>query len=77
MLRLVSLVILLVASPKEVASMTLTSPAFSANGAIPSRHTCDGDDVSPALQWGGVPSGAKSLAIVVADPDAPDPKAPR
>jgi Raf kinase inhibitor-like YbhB/YbcL family protein len=82
MLRLLSLSAALLAAaataaPREVASMTLTSPAFSANGSIPSRHTCDGDDVSPALQWSGVPSGTKSLALVVADPDAPDPKAPK
>ena len=82
MLRLLTLSAVLlataaIAAPKEVASMTLTSPAFSANASIPSRHTCDGDDVSPALQWSGVPSGTKSLALVVADPDAPDPKAPK
>ncbi|HEX4822787.1 MAG TPA: YbhB/YbcL family Raf kinase inhibitor-like protein [Candidatus Polarisedimenticolaceae bacterium] len=77
MLRLLALLALFLAGPKEVASMTLTSPAFQENGSIPSRHTCDGDDVSPALQWGGVPAGTKSLALVVADPDAPDPKAPK
>jgi Raf kinase inhibitor-like YbhB/YbcL family protein len=82
MLRLLSLLAALLATAapsatKEVASMTLTSPAFSANGSIPSRHTCDGDDVSPALHWGGVPSGTKALALIVADPDAPDPKAPK
>jgi Raf kinase inhibitor-like YbhB/YbcL family protein len=58
-------------------ALTLTSPAFGPNGAIPKKHTCEGDDVSPALAWSGVPAGAKSLALVMDDPDAPDPKAPR
>jgi Raf kinase inhibitor-like YbhB/YbcL family protein len=58
-------------------SLSLTSPAFEANGSIPSRYTCDGDDVSPPLQWSGVPEGAKSLALIVDDPDAPDPAAPQ
>jgi Raf kinase inhibitor-like YbhB/YbcL family protein len=58
-------------------SLTLKSPAFAAGAEIPAVHTCEGKDVSPALQWSGVPAGAKSLALVVDDPDAPDPKAPR
>lgn len=57
--------------------LTLTSPAFAEGGAIPKRHTCEGQDVAPALQWTGVPAGAKSLALIVDDPDAPDPKAPK
>jgi len=57
--------------------MKLTSPAFSQHGEIPTEHTCEGADVSPELKWEGVPSGAKSLALVVDDPDAPDPKAPK
>jgi Raf kinase inhibitor-like YbhB/YbcL family protein len=57
--------------------LTLTSPAFAAGAEIPVRHTCEGEDVSPALQWSGVPEGARSLALIVDDPDAPDPKAPR
>src|SRR5262249_61043614 len=57
--------------------LTITSPAFSNGGSIPSQYTCEGKDVSPALEFGGVPQGAKSLALVVHDPDAPDPKAPR
>lgn len=57
--------------------MIITSTAFMHNGAIPARHTCDGQDVSPQLEWSGVPSGTKSLALIVDDPDAPDPEAPR
>lgn len=58
-------------------ALTLTSPNFAPNGAIPAKFTCEGDDVSPALQWSSVPAGTKSLALIVDDPDAPDPKAPR
>lgn len=62
---------------KVPMSMSLNSPAFSSNATIPARHTCDGGDVSPALQWSGLPDGAKSLALIVDDPDAPDPAAPK
>ena len=58
-------------------SMIITSPAFTHNGTIPAIHTCDGQNVSPQLEWTGVPAGAKSLALVVDDPDAPDPAAPK
>lgn len=58
-------------------ALTLTSPAFPPNGDIPKKYTCEGDDVAPPLAWSGVPSGAKSLVLVVDDPDAPDPRAPR
>lgn len=51
--------------------MRLSSPAFSQNGPVPARHTCDGGDVIPPLEISGVPDGAKSLALVVDDPDAP------
>ena len=57
--------------------LTITSSAFSNGGQIPSQYTCEGKDSSPPLAFGGVPQGAKSLALVVHDPDAPDPKAPR
>jgi len=58
-------------------SFTLTSSAFAYNGHIPKRYTCQGDDVAVPLSWSGVPAGAKSLALIVDDPDAPDPQAPR
>lgn len=58
-------------------ALSLTSAAFKHNGDIPRRHTCDGDDVSPPLAWSGVPKQARSLVLIVDDPDAPDPKAPR
>ncbi len=58
-------------------SLSITSPAFVHQGEIPTRFTCEGADVSPALAWSGLPAGTQSLALIVADPDAPDPAAPR
>ncbi len=58
-------------------SLTLTSPAFQHEGEIPRQYTCEGDDISPVLSWAEVPAGAASLALVMDDPDAPDPKAPK
>jgi Raf kinase inhibitor-like YbhB/YbcL family protein len=58
-------------------TMTLTSTAFAEGGAIPTRYTCEGDDVSPPLAWSALPAGTKSLALIVDDPDAPDPRAPK
>ena len=57
--------------------LTLTSAAFSHQGEIPPRYTCDGQDISPSLSWTGAPSGTKSMALIVYDPDAPDPAAPQ
>ena len=57
--------------------MELTSPNFEHQGDIPKKYTCDGDDVSPSLTWSGVASEAKSLVLIVDDPDAPDPANPR
>jgi Raf kinase inhibitor-like YbhB/YbcL family protein len=51
--------------------MQLTSTAFAEGAAIPAKHTCDARNVSPPLRWTGVPAGAKSLALIVDDPDAP------
>jgi len=58
-------------------SLTITSSAFRHNADIPTRYTCDDEDMSPPLSWTGVPAGAKSLVLIVDDPDAPDPKAPK
>lgn len=57
-------------------TLTLTSPAFPHGGMMPTRQTCDGDDLSPPLLWTGVPASTQSLVLIVEDPDAPDPKAP-
>jgi hypothetical protein len=57
--------------------MQITSSSFTHQGAIPAKYTCEGPDTSPPLAWSGVPPSAKSLALIVDDPDAPDPKAPK
>ncbi len=57
--------------------MRLTSTAFDEMGSIPSLYTCDSDDLSPPLEWDGVPNGTKSFVLIVDDPDAPDPAAPK
>ena len=58
-------------------ALALTSSAFVHNGAIPKQYTCQGSDTSVPLAWSGLPSGTKSLALIVDDPDAPDPAAPQ
>jgi hypothetical protein len=58
-------------------TLTLSSAAFPDQGAIPSRYTCEGQDISPPLAWSGVPPGSESLVLIVDDPDAPDPAAPK
>ena len=58
-------------------TLSMTSTAFAPNGEIPRRFTCEGEDLSPALAWTGAPTGTKSFALVVDDPDAPDPAAPK
>ncbi|UCC57236.1 MAG: YbhB/YbcL family Raf kinase inhibitor-like protein [Gammaproteobacteria bacterium] len=58
-------------------ALTLTSTAFTQGGEIPSQYTCEGEDLAPPLEWTGVPAAARSLVLIVDDPDAPDPKAPR
>jgi Raf kinase inhibitor-like YbhB/YbcL family protein len=49
----------------------VTSPAFENEGMIPAKYTCDGEDISPPLQWDAVPEGIKSIALISDDPDAP------
>jgi Raf kinase inhibitor-like YbhB/YbcL family protein len=58
-------------------ALELSSPAFASGGEIPALHTCEGKDLSPALAWRHVPREAASLALIVDDPDAPDPRAPK
>ncbi|UCD23440.1 MAG: YbhB/YbcL family Raf kinase inhibitor-like protein [Gemmatimonadota bacterium] len=58
-------------------TFTLISSAFSDHQDIPRDHTCDGDDVSPQLAWDGAPPNTNSFVLIVDDPDAPDPAAPR
>ena len=58
-------------------ALSLTSPAFEHGQPIPRRYSCEGDDISPSLEWSRVPKGTKSLALIVDDPDAPDPAAPK
>lgn len=58
-------------------TLTLTSAAFAHQAEIPPHYTCEGSDVSPPLSWSGIPAGTKSLALIVDDPDAPDPAAPK
>jgi hypothetical protein len=53
-----------------MAGFTLTSPSFSEGGAIPEKHSCDGSDFSPALEWSGAPTGTAVFALIVDDPDA-------
>jgi Raf kinase inhibitor-like YbhB/YbcL family protein len=55
----------------------LQSPAFAPGQPLPMRFTCEAQGVSPPLEWSGVPSAARSLALIVEDPDAPDPAAPQ
>ena len=62
---------------QSAPAFTLSSPAFAHQGSIPTRYTCEGADVSPPLAWSGVPAGARSLVLIVNDPDAPDPAAPK
>lgn len=57
--------------------LTLTCSSFAENASIPQRHTCDGPDLSPALTWSGAPAETKSFALIMDDPDAPDPAAPK
>jgi len=73
----VAALVLVVVESSAAMSLTLTSSAFESGGKIPSRYTCEGEDISPPLVIAGVPDGTKSLAFILDDPDAPDPKAPK
>src|SRR5258708_22802666 len=58
-------------------ALMLASPAFANNGPSPKQYTCEGTDISPPLRWSGAPQGTKSFALIIDDPDAPDPRAPK
>ncbi len=55
----------------QMKDMRITSQAFKANAGIPPKYTCDGENINPPLRIEGVPEGAKSLALILDDPDAP------
>ncbi len=61
----------------QVATLNVTSSSFAPNGAMPAKFTCEGEDTSPALAWSDPPPATKSIAVIVDDPDAPDPAAPK
>jgi Raf kinase inhibitor-like YbhB/YbcL family protein len=56
---------------------TISSSAFAGNAPIPAKYTCEGGDISPPLEWSGTPDGTRSFALIVDDPDAPDPAKPQ
>ncbi len=57
--------------------LNINSPAFAPNGEIPAEYTCQEDDISTELTWSDPPEGTRSLALIVDDPDAPDPAEPK
>lgn len=61
----------------ETATIRLTSQSFADGEAIPKQFTCEGTGVSPSLHWSDLPGGTRSVALIVDDPDAPDPEAPQ
>jgi len=75
-----ALAILLLAAPAaggpDPMTFSLRSSAFEPGATIPRRHTCQGEDVSPPFAWSDPPPGTRSFALIVDDPDVPDPKAP-
>ena len=77
-IELVLISLVLSVNAQEVNKMMrLTSSGFENQKGMASKFTCDGADISPALEWSGVPDGTRSLALIVDDPDAPDPANPR
>ena len=58
-------------------TFAITSSAFADQGEIPIRYTCEGEDISPPLEWTDPPVGTASFVLIIDDPDAPDPAAPR
>jgi Raf kinase inhibitor-like YbhB/YbcL family protein len=74
---LIAAIMAMATSAGGEGKMRITSTVFSHEGAIPPIYTCEGKDISPPIAWADVPPGTKSLALIVDDPDAPDPAAPR
>ena len=72
----IALLLAALAPASAQQSLKLTSTAFAADGEIPRPQTCDGGDRSPPLAWSGIPAAAKTLALVVDDPDASEPQKP-
>lgn len=68
---------LLVDKEQNIMGIKIMSPSFMHEHDIPARHTCDGQNTSPPITWTGAPPGTKSLVLIVDDPDAPDPAAPK
>jgi Raf kinase inhibitor-like YbhB/YbcL family protein len=75
--QLVLFFIIILANAEEAKNMQLTSPSFENQKRIAKKFTCDGEDISPALVWSAAPEGTQSFALVVDDPDAPDPANPQ
>lgn len=75
MFRILTVAAVLGASLPAYA-FSLKSPAFPAGGTIPREYTCQGDDVSPALEWSDAPEGTRAFVLIVEDPDVPDPAKP-
>lgn len=66
-----------VGASQGISPLTVTSAAFAEGGMLPTRFTCEGEEVSPPLTWSDPPAGTKSFALVIEDPDAPDPNSPK
>jgi len=69
--------IIIPTNAEEVKNMQLISPSFENHKAMASKFTCDGENISPALEWSSIPEATQSFALIVDDPDAPDPANPK
>lgn len=74
---LFAVLMVFIAGSAFAGEMRILSPAFVTGGGIPPGYSCDGGDISPELVWRGAPPKTKALALIMDDPDAPDPAAPR